>query len=50
MPRPTSFDRVLSKGDDGMPRPTSFDRVCCPKAMMVFHVRRRSAVYAAQKQ
>ena len=34
MPRPTSFDHVLSKGDAGMPRLTSFDRVCCPKAMM----------------
>ena len=24
MPRPTSFDHVLSKGNDGMPRSTSF--------------------------
>ena len=32
MPRPTSFDHVLSKGDAGMPRPMSFDRVCFSKA------------------
>ena len=37
MPRRTSFDRVLPKGDAGMPRPTSFDRVCCPNAMMSCH-------------
>ena len=40
MPRPTLFDRVLSKGDDGMPHPTSFDRVCCPTPLMSCHARR----------
>ena len=42
MPRLTSFDLVLPKGDAGMRRPTSFDRVCCPKAMMACHARRSS--------
>ena len=41
---------VLPKGDDGMPRPTSLDRVCCPKAMMACHARRRSTVCAAQRR
>ena len=49
MPRPTSFDRVLSKGDDGMPRPTSFDRVCYPKAVMECHARCLSTVFAVQR-
>ena len=31
-----------------MPRLTSFDRVCCPKAMLACHARRRSIVCAAQ--
>ena len=39
---------VVSKGHDGMPRPSSFDRVCCPKAMMAFHARRRSTVFDVQ--
>ena len=34
MPRSTSFDHVLSKGDDGMPHLTLFDRVSYQKAMM----------------
>ena len=37
---------VLPKGDDGMPCPASFDRVCCQKAMMACHTRRRSIVFA----
>ena len=41
---------VLPKGDDGMPRPTSLERVCCPKAMMTCHARRRSTVCAAQRR
>ena len=41
---------VLPKGDDGMPRPTSLDRVCCPKAMMACHARRRSTVCAAKRR
>ena len=31
MPRPTSFDHVLSKGNDGMPRSTSFVSCVLPK-------------------
>lgn len=34
MPRPTSFDGVLPKGDVGMPRPVSFYRLCFPKEIM----------------
>ena len=41
---------VLSKGGDGMPRLTSFDCVCCPKAMISCHARRRLTVCAAQGQ
>ncbi len=41
---------VLSKGYDGMPCPTPSDRVCCPRAMMAWHTRRRSTVCAAQRQ
>ena len=48
MPRPTSFDHVLSKGNDGMPRPTSFDRACRPRAVMSCHARRRLTVRAVQ--
>ena len=48
MPRPTSFDRVLPKGNAGMLRPMSFDRVCCPKAVMACHARCRSIVFAVQ--
>ena len=40
---------VLPKGGDGMPRPTSSDRVCCPRAMMTCHARRRSTVSASPK-
>ena len=38
MPRSTSFDCVLPKGDAGMPHLTSFDRVCCPKVMFACHI------------
>ena len=41
---------VLPKGDDGMPCPASFDRVCCQKAMMACHTRRRSTVCAVQRR
>ncbi|MBQ2124130.1 MAG: hypothetical protein II200_09145 [Bacteroidaceae bacterium] len=40
---------MLSKGEDGMPRPTSFDRVCCKKAKMACHARRRSTVCAQRR-
>ena len=50
MPRTTSFDHVLSKGDAGMPHLTSFDRVCCPKVMFACHARRRSTVCAIQRR
>ena len=39
---------VLPKGYDGMPRPTLSDRVCCPRAMMAWHARRRSTICAVQ--
>uniref|UniRef100_A0A494G8N6 Uncharacterized protein n=1 Tax=Solanum lycopersicum TaxID=4081 RepID=A0A494G8N6_SOLLC len=38
------------QGCDGMPRLTSFDRVCCPRAMMACHARRRLTVCTAQRQ
>ena len=50
MPRPTSFDHVLSKGDAGMPHQTLFDRVCCPKVMFACHARRPSSFCASQRQ
>ena len=50
MPRLTSFNRVLPKGDDGMPCPTPSNRQCCPKAMMACHARRRPPVCAVQRQ
>ena len=33
-----------------MPRPTSFDRVCCPKAMIACHARRRPTLCAVQRR
>ena len=33
-----------------MPRLTSFDRVCCPKAMLACHARRRSTICAALRR
>ena len=39
---------VLPNGDDIMSHPMSFDRVCCPKAMMACHTRRRLTVCAVQ--
>ena len=33
-----------------MTRPTSFDRVCCPKAMIACHARRRPIVCAVQRR
>ena len=39
---------MVSKGDDGMPCPMSFDRLCCPKAMMACHARRRLTVFVVQ--
>ena len=35
---------VLSKGGDVMPRPTSSNCMCCPRAVMACHARRRSTV------
>ena len=39
---------VLSKGYDGMPRPTTADRLCCQRAKMACHARRRPTVYAVK--
>ena len=47
---PDAVRPCVPKGDDGMPRPTSLERVCCPKAMMTCHARRRSTVCAAQRR
>ena len=41
---------VLSKVHVGMPRPRLFDQLCCPRAMLTFHARRRRIVYAFQQQ
>ena len=41
---------VLSKGYDGMPRPTTADRLCCQRAKMACHARRRSTVCAAKRR
>ena len=40
---------LLSRVYDGMPRRMSFGRVCCPKAMMACHARRRSIVCAVKR-
>ena len=50
MPCPTSSDRVLSYGGDGMSRPTLFDRVCCSKVVISCHARRLSTVCAALRR
>ena len=39
---------VQSKGGDVMPYLTSFDRVCCPRAVITCHARRRQTVCAVQ--
>ena len=39
-----------SMGYYGMPRPMLFDCVCCPKAIMACHARRRSTGCAVQRQ
>ena len=36
---------MLPKGNDGMPRLTSFDRMCCPRAVISCHARRRPIVF-----
>ena len=41
---------MLSKGYDGMPRPTTADRLCCQRAKMACHARRRSTVCAAKRR
>ena len=50
MPCPTSSDRVLSYGGDGMSRSTLFDHVCCSKAVISCHARRLSIVCAALRR
>ena len=40
---------VLSNGDDGMPRPTPSYRLCCARAKMACHARRRLTVSASPK-
>ena len=41
---------VLSKGGDGMPHPMSSDFLCCPKAMIACHTRRRLTVCAVPRR
>ena len=41
---------VLPKGSEVMPRPTSSYRMCCRRAVMACHTRRRSTVCDAQRR
>ena len=41
---------VLSKGSDCMPHPMSSDCLCCPKAMIACHARRRLTVCAVPRR
>ena len=45
-----AFGKHTGSNDVGncIPRPTSFDRVCCPRAIMACHTRRRPTVRAVQ--